>query len=457
MKNRNKYIQLSIAFFASVAILVSTPVEFASAQNQPISNPPQPPQRPPELMPPEAAPAPQAPSQPAGGGGQQATCEQGFKQCTADQEEARKACQTQDMQAGMNATQQAQAQQYQQGAQQANQNGAQQGNSQSGQCQNQADLSKMLGGLSALKGAACMSSVKSCESSCEETKNTCMREAQQPQNAAKQGVLMKGAENAAQKSKQCGAMSTNGTMAMAQAAALMAGMFQNSQCAQQTQTAAAAAVANDCTNPQYAAVTPACICAAVGSNPSADPSNPICSNGQSLTGINPSLTSTGGPSTPSSLAEAYSDGAPIDGSGPKGSAQKQSGTNAMEGGGSGGGFGGGGGGGLGGRGGGDEGGHAPSTIDKNVITGQSGGSGGGLAAGGGGGGGGNFGGSGRSDGGNDKIDLSQWLPKGKYKALNIGGMSIKADDGITGPMGPSIWEKVSNQYQQQKPRLIPER
>ena len=66
-------------------------------------------------------------------------------------------------------------------------------------------------------------------------------------------------------------------------------------------------------------------------------------------------------------------------------------------------------------------------------------------------------GGGSGSGDKDKIDLSQWLPKGKYKALNIGGMSIKAYDGITGPMGPSIWEKVSNQYQQQKPRLIPER
>ena len=93
-----------------------------------------------------------------------------------------------------------------------------------------------------------------------------------------------------------------------------------------------------------------------------------------------------------------------------------------------------------------------------MITGHSGGGGGGLAGGGGGGGsGGGYGGGGGGNAGADKIDLSQWLPKGKYKALNIGGMSIKPYDGITGPMGPSIWEKVSNQYQQQKPRLIPER
>ena len=389
---------------------------------------------------------------PAGGGKQQpqVDCEQGVKQCAAEFEEARKACTTQDMQAGMNPMQQQQAQQLVNQGNQANQNVGQQGNNQAGQCQNQADLSKILSALSALKGTACMTSVSSCESTCEEVAKACQRKMQEePQKAALHQARM---NVAAKKIKACSGMSGNGAAAMAQAGAMMMNMFQNQQCAQQTSAGQASPtpLANDCSNQAYAQVTQACICAPVGANPFADPQNPICGNGQGKTGINPSLSQPLGPSTPPvPAAEEGSEGS-IDPR-PLAEIKPQSGNNTMEGGG-------GGGGNFGKPGGGDDG-PAGSTIDKNVITGTSGsGGGGGMMGGGGGGGGGglgNFGGAG--GGGGEKLDLSQWLPKGKYKALNIGGMSIKPYDGITGPMGPSIWEKVSNQYQQQKPRLIPER
>lgn len=398
---------------------------------------------------PQQAQQPQAQQQQQGQQGGQAECEEMYKMCVEEEDTNRKACTTQDMQAGLNPAAQAQAQQLMAQGNAANQNVASAGQTQAAQCQNQADLSKILSALSGLKGTACSATVKSCTDTCGQVAKSCKQLAQsQPQKAAIYNARAKVAEN---KSKVCDSRSSAGTAAMGQMLGLLGSMFQNQACAQQT--AAATAAPNDCTNPAYASVTAACICAAVGTNPAADPTNPICQNGQSVAGINPTL-STVGPSTPATMTDMSSDGVAIDGTQAK--ANTQTGTAAMQGGGSGGGGFGAGGGGMGGLNPGNEGGPAGSSIDKTVITGQSGG-GGGLAAGGGGGGGGfgNLGGS-RSEGAG-KIDLSQWLPKGKYKSLNIGGMSIKPYDGITGPMGPSIWEKVSNQYQLQKTQLIPER
>ena len=95
-----------------------------------------------------------------------------------------------------------------------------------------------------------------------------------------------------------------------------------------------------------------------------------------------------------------------------------------------------------------------------MITGQSGGSGGGagggFAATSGGGGGGSKGSSDSGGGGGGGFNLSKYLP-GQYKGRGLAGMSIEAKDGVTGPMGPSIWEKVSTQYQNQKSSLYQDR
>lgn len=124
----------------------------------------------------------------------------------------------------------------------------------------------------------------------------------------------------------------------------------------------------------------------------------------------------------------------------------------MDGGGGGGGMGGGGkGAGLNGA---DQGGDPRSNVPTNVITGQGGGSGGG--GGGFGGGGGGAGGGGRTKGDyGGRFNLKDFLPKGASR--NIAGMSISAKDGITGPLGPSIFEKVTNQYQLQKRNMIQDR
>lgn len=112
-----------------------------------------------------------------------------------------------------------------------------------------------------------------------------------------------------------------------------------------------------------------------------------------------------------------------------------------------------GGGGLGSLGG-DDGGGGGFGDPRSAITGTSGGQGGGGlgSAGGGGGGGGlarNNGSAGGMGGFMDKFNLKKFLPGSKYKTRGIAGMSVKSVDGITGPMGPSIWEKATRQYQEQ--------
>ncbi len=53
------------------------------------------------------------------------------------------------------------------------------------------------------------------------------------------------------------------------------------------------------------------------------------------------------------------------------------------------------------------------------------------------------------DGFFDRFNLKKFLPGSKYKTRGIAGMSVKSVDGITGPTGPSIWEKATRQYQEQ--------
>lgn len=70
---------------------------------------------------------------------------------------------------------------------------------------------------------------------------------------------------------------------------------------------------------------------------------------------------------------------------------------------------------------------------------------GGMEGGGGGGGGG------RSASGH----MPEALPYGVKQKINaLSGMSVKAVDGITGPMGASLFEKVSTQYRRQKAIMI---
>jgi hypothetical protein len=87
---------------------------------------------------------------------------------------------------------------------------------------------------------------------------------------------------------------------------------------------------------------------------------------------------------------------------------------------------------------------AAEKEQKSVNTDNLGG-----ASGGGGGGGGSSGG-GRGDA---ALDFASMMKK-KAAAKEVGGMSVKAVDGITGPLGASILKKVSKQYLLQRHNMI---
>jgi hypothetical protein len=369
-----------------------------------------------------------------------------YEQCKEAEQTAMKACTTQDMQAGMNPQQQMAGQQLMQQANQANQQVGQNGANQGAQCQNQADLSKILSGLSALKGGACVTTIENCSSTCEEF----AKQAEASQDAKKRSE----ASQARKKIKVCESMNQNAGQAFAQAASLMAGMMANLQCAQNSatqQTPGSPTPVQDCSNPEYAKTNIICIC-------QNDPKNAMCTKGESFQGGVQSSSGSLGASLPGFNMDddLDSDGMPVSLEAPKPDTAR--GSNAPGQGGGGGMPAGGSGGAPAFQGGGDDG-YGRSNVDKNVITGQAaGGGGGGGGAGAFGGGGGGGGGGGRGSAPRDMggaFDLSKYLPKGKTRGL--AGMSVTAKDGITGPMGPTIWEKVSTQYQNQKGRLIQDR
>lgn len=347
------------------------------------------------------------------------------------------------------------------------------------QCKKQADLSKLMGLVSAAKGTACGMTQGKCTDACGEYADAVkeqvriLRNIPEMQRTPDQhNELMELEKNdrksAREKLTTCEAYKANVAMMVMQSMQMGMNMIQNNQCAKVTSTGAtptptpfAAATpiplppgGGDCSDPKVAAISMVCIC-------QANPADKMCS---SLVGKpnDPNGSSggvAGGPGTP---GKPFSPDVPLGGtpnSPEAGQAQMASGNRGEEGGGGGGGFGsGGGGGGM--LGGGGEGGYGGSGIDKNVITGQSsgGGGGGGLSGGyGGGGGGGGSRGSGYGGGGGSGFNMKNFLPnKRDYKNRGLAGMTVKSTDGITGPMGPSLWEKVTNQYQIQKSKLIPE-
>lgn len=204
----------------------------------------------------------------------------------------------------------------------------------------------------------------------------------------------------------------------------------------------------DCSDSKFASTSTYCIC-------KSNPADALCArNVANSGGTVGSGVAGGGIATPGISDGASDDMAAIDQSAIASKGEK--GSNAGGSGGGGGGIGGGSGGG-GALGGGEGGGDPGSGFDKNVITGASSGGGGiaGLsAAGGGGSGGGLSKGAGGSGDGSGGFNLSKYLPKGMFKNRGLAGMSVPSTDGVTGPLGPSIWEKVHNRYEEKKSTLI---
>jgi hypothetical protein len=326
------------------------------------------------------------------------------------------------------------------------------GASQGEQCSKQADLSKMVGMINAAKGLACAAAMSACKDSCEE-----------PSPAPKETAQIAAYKKEA---KTCAGYQTNMMMSLMQAMQMGKNFVSNSSCA-----AAATSLANlptmtappqvvlptpgDCSDPAVAQSNISCICKAT-------PTNPICGTAVAQTVPTSANISSSGPgSVPRPFTGSSGTGtAGLTPDTSVSAASTKAGTNEQGKGGGGGGFGGGSGGsGAAGGGGGEDPGGAGSSVDKNVITGAGGGgAGGGLGSPGGGGGGKGDGSGGSGKSFFDKFNLAKFLPNKKdYGSRGLAGMSVQSKDGVTGPMGPSLWEKVSNQYQQQKPKLIQDR
>ncbi|HRK06200.1 MAG TPA: hypothetical protein PLZ57_00405 [Pseudobdellovibrionaceae bacterium] len=322
------------------------------------------------------------------------------------------------------------------------------------QCQNQADLSKLMGLLNAAKAAACTAAMMKCKSSCEAdgTANlNAANTARSNPSTMSEATRLDGIRNSVIKAsaQRCASYRVNTVANMASALQHAANMMQNQNCANATAATGTSPTPfsfptpSDCTDPNNQSLT--CFCA----RPE-NASKAMCGGG------NPGVTPGGvqappggnpGGNVPYSPVDPTNPGAtnPFDGLGGKGGA----GGGDSQGSGGGGAPGGGGLSSLGGESTGAFGanGDRGSAIG-GVSSGNNAGSGG--HAGGGGGGGGS-GGAGRSDDGGflSKLNLKKLLPGDKYKNRGLAGMNGTAKDGITGPMGPSLWEKATRQYQEQ--------
>lgn len=350
------------------------------------------------------------------------------------------------------------------------------GQSQSKQCKNQADLSKLMGLISAAKAAACAAAMSACKNSCEndiektEEQLSMLRQSQPPPQE-QIAELRKQVGKFKKELNTCQSYNNNMMLSLMQMMQMGQNMLQNKACAEQTSTQATGTPWEfpsptpgptpyvfdpSCNNPDVAQSSMKCLC-------EKEPNNQLCKGWTPPPNTNTNNNGPVGPQTPGRPFDPLSNNktggyTPVTGEQAK--ADSARGADAGGGGGSGGGFGGGGG--VGALGQADEAGAGGAGIDKNVITGAGSGSGGGGSGGGGGGygNGGGAGGGGRNGGGGgflDKLNLKKFLPNKKdYKNRGLSGMSVPSQDGVTGPMGPSIWEKVNIQYknQQQKKSFL---
>lgn len=327
------------------------------------------------------------------------------------------------------------------------------GKNASAQCKAQADISKLMSGINGAKGAACQAMIQKCNSSCDADAEKNATEAQRLEaNTTTAGMAppYRAAQKKAEKqSRMCSQNQANFMAMMMQSMQFLGNMAQNKQCADQFAAAALPTYSpiaytppsTDCSDPNNQ--TLACFCQKDANKTSAMCSgfNPGGSGGSNLVGAVGGAGSA--PYSPNSSRES-GDLDPMAGA----MGQAKSGSNGGRDPGDGG-SGAPGGGGLASLGGEGDGGGGFGDP-KSAITGTSGGQGGGLSAGGGSGGGGLAKNNGAKGGGLlERFNLKRFLPGQKYKARGIAGMSVKSVDGITGPMGPSIWEKATKQYQEQ--------
>ncbi len=326
------------------------------------------------------------------------------------------------------------------------------GKNASAQCKLQSDVAKVMGTINGVKGAVCMKTMSTCAEACDREEKRHKLNAENSQNMNVWKSESKLANEASRNEFTCKSYS-------GQVVAMMNGAMQNlgnfaqaKQCQNELAAFAApppratlppVATIGDCSDP--ANTSHACFCTRPANAASA-----ICAGFSGGVGGGGGTTTTPNGSTIAS---------PVGGS----VADATDGNTAdpfaipkKEGGGDGKGMGDGGSGAPGGSGlsalGSEGGGSGGPGDSRSAITGTSGGNGSGLGSAGGGGGGGGLSrnnGGGAKDGFFDKFNLRKFLPGSKYKTRGIAGMSVKSVDGITGPMGPSLFEKATRQYQEQ--------
>jgi hypothetical protein len=331
-------------------------------------------------------------------------------------------------------------------------------------CGDAGSTQKAIRDLTAVKFAGCLGSVTTCISACQSDladvtvfKNAATASGDQARITA----LAAQEKNLQTQIANCESYKAKLPVMMTQMAASVQGFQAAQRCVDAVKNSNLPPPKVDCTNTAYANVAPECICP---KNPglaicaSFKPTNPDYAGLPIGTGAgtggntNGSRSGAGGYGGPGSGSDSSLQTGAFDPNKDKEAAAKTaSGNNVIPGGGSGGPTAGGGGGGGGGGAGGDDGGSRPA-AERSVITGLFGGGGGGGSSGGGGAfrfGSGSGGGSGLT-GLLDKFSLKSLLPRrDQYKnrsLASVGSGSLQGVDGITGAMGPSIFEKVSNQY-----------
>ncbi len=328
------------------------------------------------------------------------------------------------------------------------------------QCTSAKNLAKIMGMIQGARAVACGIAQKKCVSRC----GTVREHLEVVEKAPNQGVDFDELKKKARKNiSNCKEYETNFAMQLFQVMNYASTYFGAGKCQKETKLADSTpppfptAVPVDCTNAETLRTNPLCLC-------QRSPRDPLCVGAPRPPSGPGQYTSVddgpGGSFEPPPLLPGDGDGAgPVAGGPPgggDGSGAKSGGVPQQGGGGPTNPFGGGGGGGgprAGVEGSSEQG---SSGYNTGVISGVSGG---GTFAGYGKGGG--AAGEGRDGNGNlmkalkDRFNLKDALPDKDKLARGLAGMSAgAAADGITGANGPSIWEKVSRQYQKKKAELL---
>lgn len=313
------------------------------------------------------------------------------------------------------------------------------GNNQANQCENQQKVQDLSRQLSQLKGKACENMINKCAETCEKEAKDNDSKADQYQST-NPGLAQQHREKARKKREvksRCEKNMDNVAKAAEQAGQNADRAGTNSQCNQQSsqQPEQPQQQQQDEKPSPTPAPTPTpplnCLLPSNASNPACPQAGKIDSDSNKI-----GMFSGGG--SEAAAGGSAAGGLPGAGSSAasytEGSSQAALGSSDGSGGGGGGDFG-------------SLGSSASASTSQDEAEEKAARSGDGFGVGGGGGGG-------RGGGGPGNMPPDPHIVSMKRKGL--AGMTVKAVDGITGPMGDSLFEKVSQQYKRQMSNLLHE-